>query len=261
MSLIARNLSFRAGSAVLLNDVSLQVEPGCVHAVLGPNGAGKSTLLKLLTGDLLPASGEIVLNQRGLHDWSALERARQRAVLPQADSLRFAFTAEQVVTLGRMPCLRHPPAREKEIVSAALQASGASHLARRSYPSLSGGERARVQLARVLAQIWESAMPGARYLLLDEPTASQDLAHQHACLQLARRFAAQGIGVVVILHDPNLALSYADQMTLLCCGQSIAQGAPEQVLTPPILEQVYCVKVEMLRSPDSTQAFIAVRPS
>jgi iron complex transport system ATP-binding protein len=115
----------------------------------------------------------------------------------------------------------------------------------------------RVQLARVLAQIWEaSAHP--RYLLLDEPTASLDLAHQHSCLRIARQFAAEGTGVLLVLHDPNLALSYADEVTLLCCGQIVAQGAPEQVLTQQNLERVYGVKIEILNSANTQKPFIAV---
>src|SRR5262249_41431454 len=121
----------------------------------------------------------------------------RRAVLPQHDSLRFAFTVEEVVALGRLPCARHAPDREAAIVKQALDAADALQLSPRIYPTLSGGERARVQFARVMAQLWEP-LPDAspRFLLLDEPTASLDLAHQHACLSMARRFAAGGAGVL-----------------------------------------------------------------
>jgi iron complex transport system ATP-binding protein len=259
VSLSAVNVSSKRGARTLLENASLRIESGRVHAVLGPNGAGKSTLLKLLAGDQHATSGTVLLEERAITEWPALERARRRAVLPQSESLGFDFTVRQVVTLGRMPCRLHALQREREIIDAALDATGVLHLDDRLYPTLSGGERARVQLARVLAQIWESN-ERPRYLLLDEPTASLDLAHQHICLRLARRFASEGAGVLLILHDPNLALAYADEITLLCCGQVIAQGAPDQVLTRDHLEKMYGVRIDILRSTITQQSFIAVIP-
>jgi iron complex transport system ATP-binding protein len=259
--LVAEGLDYRVGAQPLLTGLSLRVEPGQVHALLGPNGAGKSTLLRLLAGDLLPAQGTITLNGRALADWSARERAQQRAVLPQAETLRFAFTVAQVVSLGRLPCARHREARERAIVEEALSAVDASPLAQRRYPSLSGGERQRVQLARVLAQVWEPVDLGPRYLLLDEPTASLDLAHQHRCLRLARNFAAQGLGVLAVLHDPNLALAYADRITLLADGACAAQGTPLEVLTPPMLERVYGVHAELLHDNSAVRApYLRISP-
>jgi iron complex transport system ATP-binding protein len=257
MSLRAENVSYQIGLRTLLDQVSLAVEPGRVHAVLGPNGAGKSTLLKLLSGEQRCSSGTVLLEERAITEWTALERARRRAVLPQSESLSFDFTVRQVVSLGRMPCVLQTPARENEIITAALEATGVLTLDGRLYPTLSGGERMRVQLARVLAQIWEEP-DHPRYLLLDEPTASLDLAHQHSCLRLARQFAKNGTGVLLVLHDPNLALNYADEVTLLCCGQIIAQGTPEQVLTQQNLERVYGVKIELIHSATTQKPFIAV---
>jgi iron complex transport system ATP-binding protein len=259
MSLSAVDVSYEAGGRRLLDQVSLQITPGRVHAVLGPNGAGKSTLLKLLAGDMRAVSGSVTLEGRAIAEWSALERARRRAVLPQSETLGFDFTVRQVVALGRMPCRQHAPAQEQALITTTLEAADALHLETRLYPTLSGGERQRVQLARVLAQVSEPA-DHERYLLLDEPTASLDLAHQHLCLRLARKFAAEDVGVLVILHDPNLALSYADDITLLCCGKTIAQGQPEQVLTRYHLELVYGVKIDILRSQHTQQPFISVSP-
>lgn len=257
MSLRAVDVSCQIHGRSLLDHVSLNIEPGRVHAVLGPNGAGKSTLLKLLSGEQRISKGQVLLEDRSISAWPALQRARRRAVLPQSESLSFDFTVRQVVSLGRMPCELQTPAREHEIIAAALEATGVLHLDERLYPTLSGGERMRVQLARVLAQIWEtSAHP--RYLLLDEPTASLDLAHQHSCLRLARRFAAEGTGVLLVLHDPNLALTYADEVTLLCCGRVVAQGAPSQVLTQEHLERVYDVKIDVLHSTITQKPYIAV---
>jgi iron complex transport system ATP-binding protein len=241
----ARDLRYRADGLELLRGVSLEAEPGKLHAVLGPNGAGKSTLLRLLSGECVAHSGAIMLNGRELGAWPLPQLARLRAVLPQQHELAFAFSVEEVVRLGRLPVMQHSPAREREIVEAVLELTATAYLRSRRYTALSGGERARVQLARVLAQIWEPVDLGARLLLLDEPTASLDLAHQHHCLRIARALAARGVAVVAVLHDPNLVLDYADRVTLLCCGEVVAQGIPAQALSAERLARVYGVPVEI----------------
>lgn len=246
MSLSAENLSYSASGRALLQGVSLNITAGKVHAILGPNGAGKSTLLRLLARETTPAQGRITLNGKLLADWDVRALARQRGVLPQSESLRFAFSVQQVVELGRLPCAQHAPEQEQRIIEEALTLTDALHLKDRLYPTLSGGERQRVQFARVLAQIWEAVDEAPRYLLLDEPTASLDLKHQHDCLRVARQFAARGVGVCAILHDPNLALTYTDQVTLLCEGAVVASGAPGEVLNRENLQRVYGVQVEII---------------
>jgi iron complex transport system ATP-binding protein len=231
-----------------------------VHALLGPNGAGKTTLLRLLAGELPPQSGSVELNGRTLATLAPRERACQRAVLPQSHGLSFGFTAAQVVALGRLPCPRHGAAAEARIVREALELAGVGALADRSYPTLSGGERARVQLARVVAQVWEPLPDGsARFLLLDEPTASLDLAHQHDCLRAVRALAAQGLGVLVVLHDPNLALRYAGQVTLMGRGRVFEQGPPAHVINAVSLERLYGVPVRLLRPDGDRLPVVVVR--
>jgi ABC-type hemin transport system ATPase subunit len=181
--LAAHHVTLRVGRKALLNDVSLAFNPGEVLALIGPNGAGKSTLLKAVAGELTPTTGVVELEQKPLAAWSLQERARRRAVLPQHSMLDFPFTVLEVVLLGRSPHGGGASVHDHYIARQALAAVEAAHLEQRLYPTLSGGERQRVQLARVLAQIWEPLPDGtARYLLLDEPTASLDLAHQHATL-------------------------------------------------------------------------------
>jgi iron complex transport system ATP-binding protein len=260
MTLHARQVSFRVGSLVLLDQVSLELKPGRVHALLGPNGAGKSTLLRMLAGDLHPVTGSVTLGDRDLMQWSARDRARQRAVLLQQDSLQFAFTAREVVALGRLPCPAQGPEREKQIVDEALAMTDAAHLAERIYPTLSSGERARVQFARAAAQIWEplpDVLGGAaRYLLLDEPTANLDLSHQHSCLQIARRLAADGIAVLTVLHDLNLAMAYADDVSLLQKGRVLASGSPLEALAPAHLEALYGLPVRLWHPPESDRPIL-----
>jgi iron complex transport system ATP-binding protein len=242
MTLEGRSLTFRIGERALVDDVSLRVAPGEIVAVVGANGAGKSTLLKLLCGDLPLARGEVYVNGKPLARWSKRDLARARAVLPQTSPLSFGFNALEVVLMGRSPHIQgiERPA-DYTIARTALASARVDHLAARSYLTLSGGEQQRVQLARVLAQIWEDT--GARYLLLDEPTNNLDLAHQHGTLTIASDFARRGVGVLVILHDLNLAAQYADHILVMKGGRALAYGAPNAVLTSDIIHAAFDIDV------------------
>jgi len=244
------------GHKTVLDGVSLDVAPGQVLGVLGPNGAGKSTLLGALCGELSAHRGRVLLHERPLADWPGQERAQRLAVLPQASSLGFAFRVEEVVGMGRLPH-RTGQVRDREIVTAALQAADALHLAERSYLALSGGERQRVHLARVLAQLW----PGeaGRTLLLDEPTSALDPLHQHTTLQAVRGFADRGAAVLVILHDLNLAARYCDRILLLENGRPYAFDTPEQVLQPGALKAVFGLDVLVQRHPERGHPLIIAR--
>ena len=257
--LLAQNVSYSTGQRQLLQKVSLVLQPGQVLALVGPNGAGKSTLLKLLVGELQPSAGTVLMNERPLPDWPLSERARQRAVLPQDSTLSFGFTVQEVVLLGCSPYGSGRSIYDYHIAQEALAAAAVEHLAGRSYMSLSGGERQRVQLARVLAQLWpapessppvQNKLPDPRYLLLDEPTASLDLAHQHATLRQAQQLARQrGLGVLAVLHDLNLAAEYADHVAILQQGRLVAQGTPFQVLTPTLIEQTFAMPAQIIPHP------------
>ncbi len=260
----ATDLSYPRSGRPLLAGVSLDVSPGQFHAVLGPNGAGKSTLLKLLAGDLPASSGTISLDGRALPDWPLRELASRRAVLPQQESLRFGFTARDVVALGRLPCAGLGAEGDTQVIDLALQAAGVAHLADRRYPELSGGERARVQFARVLAQVWDGDADAAappRYLLLDEPTASLDLAHQYDCLRQARAFARRGGGVLAVLHDPNQVMAFADRVSLLREGRIIACGPPLEVLSATTLSALYGINVQRVTTPGRETPVIVVDPA
>ncbi|EXJ16452.1 hemin ABC transporter ATP binding protein [Imhoffiella purpurea] len=234
----------------LIDGVSLTLNPGEVLVILGANGAGKSTLLRCLSGELRPDAGEIRLNGVPLAAWSSGDCARRRAILPQQSPLNFPFTALEVAAMGRIP---HggPGPGDTRIAAAALAAAEAEHLAERRYTTLSGGERQRVHLARILAQLW-SPLPNdePRYLLLDEPTASLDLAHQHATLALARRWTDRNIGVLVVLHDLNLAAQYGDRIALMKQGRLLALDRPRAVLEPPLIEQAFGLPVSVIPHPE-----------
>lgn len=238
-----------AGGRWLVRDVDLAVQRGRVTVLAGPNGAGKSTALKLLTGDLRPTSGTVSLNGRPLDAWSAREQAVQRAVLTQDPRLDFPFAVEEVVTLGRgVHRGRSRRADDERAIARAMALAGVAPLAGRIHTTLSGGERQRVQLARVVAQIADPPASGLdRYLLLDEPTSSLDIAHQGSVMAAARALAAEGVGVLAVLHDLNLAAAFADDLVVMREGRIVASGAPEVVLTAETIGDVYGVPVRVER--------------
>lgn len=243
----AREVSVTVGPKKLLNDVSINVNAGEVVALLGANGAGKSTLLKSLCGDTKLSGGEIRLEDRGLEDWNHYELARKRAVLSQNPTFNFPFTALEVALLGRNPHVqRKESKRDLEIVSEALNLVEATHLTHQTFPTLSGGEQQRIHLARILAQIWEPPAVGARYLLLDEPTASLDLAHQHLTLRVAERLSREKVGVLVVLHDLNLAAAYADRIYLLKNGRIIQTVNVRETLTAESIKEVFDFDVSII---------------
>lgn len=244
------------GTRRVLDSVDFQVAAGEVVALVGPNGAGKSTLLAVLAGELDPGEGSIELDGHPLDRWTPIDMARRRAVLPQAHTVGFPFTAAEVVAMGRAPWQRTPHAgRDGEIIAAAMAATDSTHLAGRAFPSLSGGERARVALARVLAQ-------DTATLLLDEPTAALDLGHQEAVLALAADRAAAGAAVVIVLHDLASAAAYADRVAVLDDGRVAAAGPPREVLTGELLTRVYRYPVEVLDHPGTgAQLVLPARPA
>ncbi|MDH0302498.1 MULTISPECIES: heme ABC transporter ATP-binding protein [unclassified Pseudomonas] len=249
-------LSLKRGNAQVLHDIHLQLRPGLILGVLGPNGAGKSSLLGALCGELAASAGQVRLDGRALDQWSGQDRARRLAVLPQVSTLGFSFNVEEVVGMGRLP---HASGRQRdrEIVSAALEAADALHLVDRSYLALSGGERQRVHLARVLAQLWPGEAGST--LLLDEPTSALDPLHQHTTLQAVRSFADRGAAVLVILHDLNLAARYCDQILLLEQGRCHALDTPRQVLTPASLKAVFGIDVLVQPHPERGHPLIITR--
>ncbi|MGG7507795.1 heme ABC transporter ATP-binding protein [Plantibacter sp. YIM 135249] len=245
-----RGVSVRIDGKQILDDVTLDVRSGEVHALIGPNGAGKSTLLAAITSDQAISGGSIDIAGRPLADWPLRELARRRAVLLQHNEVFFPFTVQQVVEMGRAPWRRTiREADDDAAVAEAITVTDIGRFTERQVPSLSGGERARTALARVLAQ-------RTGILLLDEPTAALDLRHQEDVLRLAREAAAEGDAVIVVLHDLNLAAAYADRISLLQTGRLVMTGPPAAVLTPKRITEVYRYPVEVMSHPTTGATII-----
>ncbi len=230
----------------VLQGVSLDVKPGQTTVLIGPNGAGKTTLLRTLSGTLPPIHGQVTWQGHDVLTLSPQKRARLLAVVPQARQLPATFTVRQAVALGRTPYLGWLGSlgpRDHRIVTRALRLTDLEPLADRLLGHLSGGEQQRVLLARALAQ--ETPV-----LLLDEPTTHLDLHHQLRILTLVRRLAREeGLAVLMVLHDLNLAARFADEIALLHQGHLVAQGPSATVLTPERLSAVYEVSVQVVHLP------------
>jgi len=225
----------------LLENVSAACLPGTLTALVGPNGAGKSTLLSVIAGDRRSTRGRVMLAGRDVASYSVRDLAQIRSVFPQGSVIRFGYTVEEVVAMGR--AFRDlPPDDDRRAVHEAMVASEIDHMAFRNAQTLSGGEQARTTFARVVVQ----ATP---IVLLDEPTAALDLRHQEKVLAAAREMALTGATVVAVLHDLNLAAAYADKVVLLENGRVAADGTPWDVLRQELIETVYRQDVRILEHP------------
>lgn len=244
--LAAHDIRVAFGGHTALDGVSLAAAPGETVGLIGPNAAGKTTLLRVLAGLLAPSAGHCSLDGRDDRQLPRGERARAIAYLEQGASCHWPLSVERMVSLGRLPHLapwQRPGEADRRAVEAALERTGVGALAYRPVTELSGGERARCMLARIIAT-------GASVLLADEPVAQLDPYHQIAVMELLQGHAADGGSVVVVLHDLALAARFCDRLILLDHGVVAAEGAPEAVLTPALLQQVYGISVEVGRRGD-----------
>lgn len=239
----------------VLTDINLSLEPGEVMGLIGPNGAGKSSLLRLVAGDFAVASGSLLFAGGPLDSWPRQQLARRRAFLPQMSLLNFPYTVEEVVLLGRTPHSTGLRA-DQAIVRQVLRTTDTLSLRNRLYTQLSGGERQRVQLARVLAQLWHPDDMGGTLLLLDEPTAALDLAHQQQLAAAIADIAARGCAVLLVVHDVNLVASVSNRLLVLDRGQAVASGDPGVVLTPALFRELFHAEVLVQSHPNGRQPLV-----
>lgn len=233
----ARNLSVSIGSRTIIAAVDFVARPGEVTAIIGPNGSGKTTLLRALSSDLA-FHGDVLINGVSLRGLRPSHVATLRAVLPQASQLNFPFTVHEVVRMGVTAGVAGSDAAD--LPARALARVDLTGFGHRLYADLSGGEQQRVQLARVLCQVWQPTAHGKpRYLLLDEPVSSLDIRHQLMVMQIARDFAQAGGGVVAVLHDLNLASLHADRVLAMRDGCAIRLGTPGEVIEPSLIDRVF----------------------
>ena len=255
--LIADSLAFEIGRKALLRDVSFSIRPGELLVILGANGAGKSTLLRMLSGEKKPHKGSIKLNGSDLNSLSAAQLALRRGVLNQQNILSMAFTVQEIVLMGRYPHAKNGNIQtDLQILDEVMNLTGIAGLADRSYLSLSGGEQQRVQLSRILAQIWD--VPNA-LLLMDEPVASLDLQYQQQTLAIAKMLTRRGFMVVSVLHDINLAGQYADRILMLKNGRKWYDGTTAEVLNGKNIYEVFEINSDVYINPRTLKHFFIPR--
>lgn len=256
MSICISNLSYRIDDALLLDDISVEFDKASIVAIVGPNGSGKTSLMKVACGEVGASDGQVHIGGLDVQSLSLGERACRLAVLPQEAALDFPFTVEEVVQMGRIPHLTSM-AINTRIVEEVLLEMQLEPLRRRVYPTLSGGEKQRVQIARVLCQIWD--VPEQACLFLDEPTAALDLSYQIALFNTLGHLRNEGTTIMVVLHDINLALRYAQQIMLLSKGRLLASGDPLDVLNADNIRDAFNVDIEMFTTNEPGRPFILAR--
>jgi len=245
--LTATNLTLTRDGRTILSGITLTAQPEQVTAIIGPNGSGKTTLMAALTGDLPPATGQITLNGDDITRLSPRHLAARRAVLAQETQVAFPFTVAEILQLGLEA---GPGPADPALIPRLLAEVDLAGTADRPIHALSGGERQRIHLARTLAQARRPCGDqGPRWLFLDEPVSSLDIAHQLLVMRRARRFAAEGGGVVTVMHDLNLTAMTADHVILLSDGRLLAAGPPAEVMTDRLLSQAYHCAIRTNRIP------------
>ena len=251
MSLNLKSVSLKLDNRQILKDVSLEINEGEIVSVIGPNGAGKSTLLNVLTGDITPDSGDTIYDNRQLNKISIQERAFTRSVMSQMQTLVFNFNVKDVVEMGWLQRGNSDFSSNFSIAfEAVTKECNVQNLVHRKFNSLSGGEQRRVHFARTLLQLWRPSQSNdPRYLLLDEPTANLDLSSEMLLMNILKARASSNVGILVILHDLNLASHFADKIAIMKDGEIKAFGKPEEIMTDDFLTSIYEVPIKVKYDP------------
>ncbi len=255
----AHNISFTAGKKYLVKNVTAHFEGGEVVAIMGPNGAGKTTFLKMLAAGLPLHSGQVIFKEKSLPAYNAEDLAVERGVLSQFYQINFPVTVEEIIAMGRYPYFQlQPTEHDKVIIENVVRQLGIKHLFERDYNSLSGGEAQKVQMARVLAQVWNDEGQSSKALFLDEPVSNLDIRYQHEILGIARAYSTKGNAVIAVLHDINLALQYADRIYFMKDGVIMYEYQHGEDLSLDLLQQVFDIPFQTFTGPMNRPVLIPI---
>jgi iron complex transport system ATP-binding protein len=250
MMLRTENISFSVGKKQILKNVSASFLPGEFNMILGPNGSGKSSFLKIFSGEINKFQGTVLYDDKKIKELRKEELAKKRAVMSQQADLSFPLLVEEVVMMGRYPHFTfNPNKKDIAICNEVIERMNLVEFKERNYLTLSGGEKQRVQYARVLAQVWEKPTDGYRYLFLDEPLNSLDISYQHEFLQVAVELIKDHTVLIAVMHDINLAAHYADNLFFFKEGELVVHGKPKDILSAGMIEKVFNIKTTVIENP------------
>jgi len=246
----AANIHYQVGKKVILTDVSVDFAPGEFNMIMGPNGSGKSSFLKIFSGETSHYTGQVFYGDQDIRHAKKELLAKRRAVMSQQPELGFPLTVDEVVMMGRYPHFNFSPnKKDVDICDEVMERLNLHIFKERNYLTLSGGEKQRVQFARVLAQIWEKPAEGCRYLFLDEPLTSLDINYQQEFLQVARDFIDETTVLVAVMHDINLAIQYGSHLFFMKNGRLAASGKPTDIVTALLIESIFDVRTSIIENP------------
>lgn len=249
-----QNISYEAGQKKILQNIEGEFRADILNMILGPNGSGKSSLLKILAGSKIIHQGTVLYDNKVITGSQVHRLATRRAVLGQQPELSFPMTVLEVVMMGRYPHFTvRPTLKDYDICRSALHKLGLDKLSERNYLSLSGGEKQRVQFARVLSQIWDCPAGQFRYLFLDEPLNNLDIRYQQEFLQISQSLLNEHTVIIAIIHDINLAFQYGDEVWVLKDGQLVANGSPSTIIDAALIKKVFEVNASVMRDPATGQ--------
>ena len=237
------SLSYITNNKKIISDISFKVDKKDYVSIIGPNGSGKSTLIKLIAGNLIPTSGEIYLYKKALNEWNILDLASVRAILPQFNNLSFPFTVLDVIKMGRFP-FEHKK-DEGEIYERLLNVFDLKDNCNQIYTTLSGGEKQRVQLARVFAQIWTKGSYENKVLIMDEPTSFLDIKHELLLFDFIEELNKQGLTIIMVVHNISKALIVSNKIAILKASKLIAYGFTDKIINNEVLKSVFGVNFNL----------------
>jgi len=251
MSVRCESIDINLNKREILKNISIEVKENEILSIIGPNGAGKSTLLKSLAGDINPTNGNIFYDEININQIDIQERAFTRSVMSQVQPIAFDFSVKEIVEMGWIDRGESKYADQfDDAVQEVILKCGVKDLIDRNFNTLSGGEQRRIHFARTLLQLWRpSNSSDPKYLFLDEPTANLDLTYEIKLLNIVKDVAQEGAGVILVLHDLNLAAKFSDKVAILKGGLLIDIGLPKDILKSTLLSDIYEIKVEVKNDP------------
>jgi len=255
-----KDITYSIGKKQILRGISVDFIPGEFAMILGPNGSGKSSFLKIFSGEVNKFGGTVMYNDLNIHRISKEALATYRAVMSQQPELSFPLTVDEVVMMGRYPHFNFSPNKKDfTICDEVIDLMKLHAFKERNYITLSGGEKQRVQYARVLAQIWEKPVNGCRYLFLDEPLNNLDINYQQEFLQVAKTLKNDDTVLIAVMHDINLAIQHADKLIFFKEGEMVAQGNPREILNEALIENVFAVQTTIINNPVTNTPLLVFR--